>query len=201
MPSFMMIFALPLVFLNWFAPIVAVIWLLYLGDFQILIMALVASFASSFGYAIGMLPAMVILLPGIFLIEKSSPLVKAVGMILLAIGGLWTYALMGLWTLFVFGYSPEVAIDRSIPYVLLAYSVSTAAFSYMASKETNAHWGTHYATLLNQLSSMVLCLMLLFSDFSISTMVIVFTGLVIIGYIIGLFGGLLDQIRQPKPTE
>ena len=43
--------------------------------------------------------------------------------------------------------------------------------------------------------------MLLFYDFSISMMVIVFSGVVIIGSIIGLFGGLLDQIRQPKPTE
>lgn len=196
MPTFLTVFALPLIVLNFISPLGAIAWLIYQGDYKILIIAAVAGFGAAFAYVIAMLPAMVILIPGGILINKENVLIKAVGYLLLSIGGFWNYILMGAWTLFVFGYLPEAVTDRSVPYLLLAYSVSTAPFAYMASKEDPNNEGAHFATLLNQFSSAALFALLLFTDLGLTLILIIFMAVVILGYVLGLFNGLLSGFKK-----
>jgi hypothetical protein len=200
MPAYMLIFALPLVIVNWVAPIIAFCWIVYLGDYNILIMAAIASFVAAFAYVLAMIPSMVLLLPGMYLIQKSFVVFRALGFILLSIGGFWSYILMGAWTLFVFGYEPIAITERSLPYLLLAYGVSTAPFSFMASKEPADNWGAASATLLNQLSSLALLLLLAFSKLNLVTVLLIFMAIILIGYFLMLFGGLIEEITK-KPRD
>jgi len=201
MPAFMLIFSLPLVIANWIAPIVAFCWLVYLGDYGILITAAVASFAASFAYALAMIPSMAIILPGYYLLKKSVIAFRAVGYILVGIGGFWSYTLMGAWTLFVFNYEPNAVIDRSLPYLLLAYGVSIAPFSYMASKEPADNWGAAAATLLNQLSALVLLVLLAFSKLHLGLIALIFIAIIVIGYLTMLIGGLVGELTKNMVTD
>ena len=196
MPAYMLIFSLPLVIANWLAQIVAFCWIVYLGDYNILIMAAIAGFVAAFAYALAMIPAMALLLPGMYLIEKSFAAFRALGLLLLCVGGFWSYVLMGGWTLFVFSYEPTAISERSLPYLLLAYGVSTFPFAYMASKEPADSWGAAAATLLNQLSSLVLLLLLALSKIELEIILLIFFAIIIIGYILMIFGGLLQEITK-----
>jgi hypothetical protein len=196
MPAFMIIFALPLVFLKWIAPIVSVVWLIYLGDYNILITGIIAGLISVFAYALAMIPAMALLVPGAMLIQRGSSILKALGYFVLSVGRFWNYVLMAGWTLYVFGYSPEAIEARSLPYLLFAYGVSIHPFSYMASKEDSDNWHADFATLLNQLSTAILLILLVFSNLEIISIVAIFALVVVFGYVIGLFSGLLSPFRQ-----
>mgnify|MGYP001171012545 FL=1 len=198
----LMIFSLPLLILNFIAPTAAIIWLLYLGQFNILLLALGAIFVSTFAYVIAMIPSIAILIPGAQLISKENTTLKYIGFLLLAIGGFWNYILMGLWTLFVFFYAAGEAVSTNssdppiIPYMLLAYSVSTASFSYMASKENSKNEGAFFATLVNQLSSAVFLAMTLLGIYGIEMIINIYIATVIICYLIGLFTGLLSEFQK-----
>ncbi len=108
---------------------------------------------------------------------------------------------MAGWTIYVFSYLPEIIIDKSLPYIWLAYCVSAAPFSYMASKETNENWSAHFATLTNQMSSAALTLMIIFADLEMSEMIPIFLGIIIIFYTIGLLSGLLEQLTKPRHSK
>lgn len=201
MPTILMAFSLPLVVINFSSPIVAIIWLVYLGEYLLLLISLIAVLLSTFMYALAMIPALAVLIPGIFLLEKKNALLRGVGLAISSIGGMWSYALMAGWTIYVFSYLPEIIIDKSLPHILLAYCVSTAPFSYMASKETNENWSAHFATLTNQMSSAALTLMIIFADLEMSEMIPIFLGIIIIFYTIGLLSGLLEQLTKPRHSK
>jgi hypothetical protein len=71
MPTILMAFSLPLVVINFSSPIVAIIWLVYLGEYLSLLISLIAVLLSTFMYALAMIPALAVLIPGIFLLEKK----------------------------------------------------------------------------------------------------------------------------------
>ena len=199
MPLIFVYLASPLLILNWIAGPVAVIWLLAIGDFYLVLTGAVGAFGASFGYALAMIPAVLIMLPGVFLSKINNFISKILGFIILSVTGLWTYILMAGWTFYVFGYVPEILEDRSIPHILFAYTIATGPFAFMASKEPSDNWGAGFAVLLNQLSTFALVLMLIFTSMQLSSQIIIFIGIILVGYVIGLASGLLSQIG--KPTE
>jgi hypothetical protein len=196
MPAFMIYLSLPLVIMNTIAPLIAIPWLIYLGEYRLLLLALFASIVSPVVYALAMVPALAIILPGVYLLHKENRILKSVGTAIAAIGGLWGYMLMAAWTMYVFGYTPEVIFDGSIPHTLLAYCVATVPFTIMASREGSHNWGAHFATLINQTSSALLVVMIISGAVSLQVMIISVLGFIITGYTVGLINGLLSQLAH-----
>ena len=201
MPLFFVYLSSPLLFLNWLAPVVEVVWLLLLGEIYLRVVGAAGVAGACFSYALLMIPAVIIMLPGAYLANINNFLTKILGFIVLSVTGLWSYILMAGWTFYVFGYVPEILEDRSIPHILFAYTIATAPFAYMASKETGDNWGATFAVLLNQVSTAALVGMLIFTSMQISSQIIIFVGIILVGYIIGLSSGLLSQISKTKDGQ
>jgi hypothetical protein len=193
--SFIISLIVPFAIINTIAPIIASIWLISIGESRIVIIAIAAMMLSPFAYVIATMPAIPFILVGKKLLDMRKAFTTASGFIFLLIFSLWTYVLMSLWTIFVFTYSPEIHQDRSIPHLLLAYSTSTAAFSYMATKEDSNNKSALFACFVNQLSSLFLAGLIVFSSFTLAEIILFYLKFVLAAFVIGAGIGVFFSNR------
>jgi hypothetical protein len=126
-----------LALLNWLAAPVAVIWLMILGEWWAVGLAFLSLF-SHFLLAIALLPAMAFAVPAAAL-SRSRP---AAAMALGIPGLLYTAALITVWCMGALTYLLSRATPASwIPLMLLAFSIGTAPWTYMAQKEAQGGAG------------------------------------------------------------
>lgn len=192
--TFILLFV-PFVIINAIAFIMASIWLVSIGEGGIILIAIGAMILSPVAYVIAFIPAMPIILIGAKLLEMKKAYATATGHILLFAGALWTYALMVAWTIFVFTYSSEIYENRSIPHLLLAYVTSTAAFSYMASKEDGSNNTAYFACYLSQLSSLFFSGLILFSNLTLTEIIIYYIIFVLVAFVLGAAVGVFASKR------
>jgi hypothetical protein len=129
------ILSIPLMFFNFFAGIVAFGWLGWLGDWSTVLYAFGAGVIAPFALSFPLMIALVFAAPAIWLLERGA-FGKLLSMPLLLLSGMVTWVVMAGWGLFVFHHAlQEIRGPEVLPYLLAAYSVTTAPWSYMASKE------------------------------------------------------------------
>ncbi len=126
-----------LMMLNWFAAPIAVIWLIIRGEWWAIGTAIMSLF-SPFVLGIALLPGVALGIPALAAAERRSPLALVLG----ALPLLYTAALICVWCIGVLLFLLRRA-DAStvVPLTLLAYSIATAPWGYMATKETQGGGG------------------------------------------------------------
>jgi|SRR6185312_15052950 len=126
-----------LALLNWLAAPVSVIWLMILGEWWAVGLAFLSLF-SHFLLAIALLPAMAFAGPAAALSRRRP----VAAMILRIPGLLYTAALITVWCMGVLTYLlSRATITSWIPLMLLAFSIGTAPWTYMAQKESQGGAG------------------------------------------------------------
>lgn len=192
---------LSLVILNYGSAIIALIWLIILSDFSILITAFFASFISTIGLALLMSISFVVALPALFFYEKGGFL-KILAIPLFFISGLWNYGIIAAWTLIVFTFCIDAAgTNNIIPYVLLAYVVSTTAFTVMGSKEPDSNVGAILAMTTNQLSSALLVILIGFTQIPMIDVFSFFIGVIFLFYLLGMGLTFKEMLYGPNKDE
>lgn len=126
-----------LAILLWLSAPVSIIWLLVLGEWWVIPMA-IASLFSHFILGLALFPAMALSLPAAALIQRRP----VIGSLMALPGHLYTAALITAWCMgaltFLLSRSNEVTW---IPLMLFSFSVGTAPWVYMAQKETQSGGG------------------------------------------------------------
>ncbi len=123
--------------LNWLAAPVSIIWLMILGEWWVIGLAFLSLF-SHFLLGIALLPAMAFAAPAAAL----SPRRPTAAMILGIPGLVYTAALITVWCMGVLTYLVSRATPSTwIPLLLLAFSIGTAPWAYMAQKEAQRGGG------------------------------------------------------------
>lgn len=161
MMGLIMALQIPIMILNMFGGIVAIIWLMVIGNWSAIGMAVILALVSTLVISIVMIPAMLLSVPGVAMVKKGT---GVLGHFLLFCSNLYTYALLWFWSLFVFGlFSSYIGPKGAglIPLMLAAYGAATAPVCYMASKEGDSP-GTAIATFSTLVGCMLFMLLLIF---------------------------------------
>ncbi|MBI9078466.1 MAG: hypothetical protein JEY79_01840 [Pseudodesulfovibrio sp.] len=119
--------------------LVAIIWLMVLGEWGTLGYGLLYVAGSTFLIGFALMPGMLLAVPALWALEKGK---KMLGIIFGLIPTTYTYALMIAWAAFSFVTFMKRADNESyIPVLLLSYMVAAGPWAYMASKEDNPYSG------------------------------------------------------------
>lgn len=187
--------SVPIMFLNMFGGIVAGIWLMFLGKWPTLGLAILAGFISTFTISIAMYPSMLLAIPGFAMIKRGTGIL---GHFLLFCASLYTFGVLWFWSVFIFGLFISQIGTKGVgmfPILLLAYSVATAPVGYMASKEKDSP-ATTIATFSTMLGCMLFMLLLIFGfQFSIANLVF------IVVMAMGLFAQLIVSVQIATATR
>jgi hypothetical protein len=174
----------PIMFLNMFGGIIAGIWLIIIGKWAALGIAIASAFVSHFAIGFTMLPAGFISAIAFTRLKKGTGIL---GHFILLCASIYTFAILWYWSVFIFGVfhayiGPNGA--GKIPLMLMAYSVATAPVGYLASKE-----GDSPATTIATFCTMLGCMIFMMSQmFNVHHELgsLVFMGIMAIGVFIQL---------------
>jgi hypothetical protein len=184
MKALLVLLIMPLVILNFIGGLVGGIWLAVEGEWSLIGMGLLYAFAGAFLIGLLLFPAMLLSAPGIMVSERH-PIFGAV----LAVPGLvWTYAVMAATCIGAFSYVVRDMQGSAIPYLLWAYSMALAPWSFLASKEdrdSSAGVSVFFAQ-LGTLAMMIAVLRNPF-DVSIDRLAWWFVPFLLVGLVVQLF--------------
>ena len=135
------ILVVPIIILNSLAGLVGGVWLLWLGEWKLVLGGFLLSVFAPFWASLLVMPGMIFAIPGIAAIERGN---TWIGTILVSLSGLWTYTVVTIWCLVAFWYVPQFGSnsDPFLPFLLFAYAVATAPWALMAQKETQSGGGS-----------------------------------------------------------
>jgi hypothetical protein len=134
------IFMVPMFILNSLAGLVGGVWLLWLGDWKLVLVGFLAAACAPLWTSILLLPGLVFAGPGIAAIERGY---TVTGIALASLSGLWTYIVVTIWCIAAFWYVPHYWTHGQpiVPFLLFAYSVATSPWAIMAQKESQGGGG------------------------------------------------------------
>jgi hypothetical protein len=126
--------------LNFLAGIVGGIWLLLLGEWQVVVIGLVAGVCGTFIAGLLILPSMLLVGPLIGVASATRLQHSPVFMAITALIGVgYTYCVTGLWAHVSFRWlTAHVALDAKIPILLWCYAVATSTWNYMAQQDARS---------------------------------------------------------------
>ena len=117
--------------LEWIALPVAVVWLLLLGAWWTLAVAL-AGFAAPLLLGVGMLPGLAIAVMATRVVAKQ----RRLGITISLLGMLYVAGLITVWCMGVFTFlANRASADTLLPMLLLAFAVGTGPWRFMARRE------------------------------------------------------------------
>ncbi|MDO8486205.1 MAG: hypothetical protein Q7S77_00700 [Candidatus Staskawiczbacteria bacterium] len=149
----------PIIFLNFFGEIVGAIWLLIIGQWQLVIIGVIISFIFPFIYSIISLVTQFPLGGLALWAEKKNKkiLMLVLGFISMFIG----HIIILFYVLYVADKAiiiAELANINILAMLLFGYGVATGPFSYMAKSEPSDAIGTFIAVFIAQLSFIIIAI-------------------------------------------
>ncbi|QDR80198.1 MFS transporter [Sporomusa termitida] len=154
--------SVPIMILNMFGGIIAGIWLIIIGKWAPVGIAIATALVSSFVIGFAMLPAMIFSIPAAKMINKGTGFI---GYFLFFCSSVYVFGVLWYWSIFIFGvYVSYIGPGGTgiIPLMIMAYSVATAPVGHLASKESDSP-ATMIATFCTMVGCMVFMLSLIFN--------------------------------------
>lgn len=186
--NFINALSIPIMYLNMFGGVVAGIWLLILGKWEAVGIAVASAFISSFTIGLAMMPGMLLSVPGVSMIKKGSGIF---GHFLLFCSSIYIFGVLWYWSIYVFGIFASYIGPKgtgTFPLLLMAYTVATAPVGYMANKESDSP-STMITTFFIMLGCALFMIMLMFGIYP-GTANLIFMGIMAIGIFVQLVVGI-----------
>ena len=140
MYNLLAVLSFPLMILNSFGGIVALIWLGIKGEWSLILYGILAGFLAGIVFSFVLLPSTGCSLLAMKLVDMKNKFFYFVAQILCVIGEAYTIIIIIIWVYVVFAFS-YILIDSptvqevELPALLWAYSVIIGHLSFMAHKE------------------------------------------------------------------
>ncbi len=211
MQALIALLVLPLMLLNFLGGIVGAIWLMVLGEWGALGIALVATIFGAIVCGFALMPGMLVTAPAILMHEKGGA-ARIASYPLMFVGLLWTFAVMSAWSLLWFAYFLKRADASSlVPMLLIAFSVATGPWVYMAQKEAQGgNDQSSFTTFFLQIACAAIFVMLAFAGAHPFTALVAFLVIMGIALLLNLGmgiamaaaqAGLFSQLRMISQTK
>jgi hypothetical protein len=165
---------IPITFMSIFGGVVGGIWLLIIGEWKLVVLALIVDFA--FPFIVAPIIFLLITAPMMALVnrlEKENK--KTASMIVGWLNLFINHMLYLAWVFIVFVYMLTYATERDhnvIPYLLFGWEVAVGPFQYMASKGSSAEIASQATSYLNEVAYLILFLFYLLNISSLALPVI-----------------------------
>jgi len=165
---------IPITFMSIFGGVVGGIWLLIIGEWKLVVLALIVDFA--FPFIVAPIIFLLITTPMMALVnrlEKENK--KTASMIVGWLNLFINHMLYLAWVFIVFVYMLTYATERDhnvIPYLLFGWEVAVGPFQYMASKGSSAEIASQATSYLNEVAYLILFLFYLLNISSLALPVI-----------------------------
>lgn len=187
MQALITLLLLPLMLLNFLGGIVGFIWLMVLGEWRTFLVALIATIFGAIVCSFALMPGMLATAPAIMMHEKGGA-ARIASYPLLLVGLVWTFAVMCAWALWWFGYFMQKADSSSlVPMLLVAFTVATAPWAYMAQKEAQSgNNQSSLSTFFLQLACAVAFVMLAFAGAQPFTALVAFLSVMSLALLLSL---------------
>jgi len=193
--------SIPIIVLNVISGIVSGIWLIILGQWKIVVAAILISLFVLFVYLIVAMIQMPLVLLMSYAVERSKKtLAMFSGFLNLFIG----YAIILFYVFMVLVKVIEISIKTNlniIPLLLLGYSVATGPFSYLASKEREDSFGSFIAVFIAQISYLLFAITVLLNISPIALPIIL---LIVFGteiYQLNLLSQMLNDSIESRELD
>lgn len=144
----------PMWFFNSFAGIVGGIWLLFQGNWMLVVAGIIALFLSKIYFRLSFTPHFGLMKLGVFFYEKK---IKFLAWPIFYVATLTTMAAISLWvfTMFLNGAAfVNIITPTSVPVHLWCYGLATWPIQYMASKEPIESRGSNLVTIFSTFGAM-----------------------------------------------
>ena len=195
------VLTVPLALLNFGSGIIGAGWLFFgYGEWHAPLYAFIVSLVAPFALSFPLMLSLIFAIPAIYLIKKGF-FGKVVGFPFLVLSGFVTWSIIAIWGMWVFDYATVLHSKTSfdmLPYLLLAYSVATSPWSYMASKEPPENSAVAIPTFFNQIAAAVNIYNIGIQKADVLTIGITYIGIMVVGFIISLLFGLINLNPQNK---
>jgi hypothetical protein len=199
MQSILLILFLPIMALNFFGGIIGGIWLIILGEWGAVGMALGAAIFGAFFCSFLLMPGLLFSGPGLMLFEKKG-LLRLISYPLLLLGFLWTYVVMSVWALGLFlNFLNRSDSSSLIPMMMVAFSAATGPWSYMAQQE--ARGGNEYSSLTAMFLSVACAIaffLLAFTEMKFTGVFVIFISIMGIVFFIQLVIAIKTHLVESK---
>lgn len=119
--------------LNLIGGIVAGVWLMVIGEWNLFLVGIAILFVGAFAASMLLAPGMLLAGASIAAFDKGK---AVVGWPLLILSSAWTYAVVIAWGVGAFlWFGNKVDADNAVPVWLWSYGAATGVWAFMASKE------------------------------------------------------------------
>jgi hypothetical protein len=128
------IIAIPMFILNSLAGLVGGAWLLWLGEWKLVVASVFLTICAPLWISPLLFPAFALASLGVVALQKGH---TVLGITITGFAALWTYVVMTAWCLAVFWYVPTFwhPSQSILPFFLFAYATATGPWAVMARKE------------------------------------------------------------------
>ena len=200
--SFMRYFFGTLLGLNMLAGLVGGLWLIFAyGNWGTPFYAFLVSMFSPFLLAFPLMIAMLFIVPAVYLFERGF-LGKLISVPFMILSNLVSWIVYSLWTIWAFYYCITLAQpDDLMPHLLIAYSLSTSPWMFMASKEPPENKGTLFPLFFTQASAAVNIFTIGFYNSTFEGIVLPFVTIMCFGFLLTLFAGAVQLIPNTKNSQ
>jgi hypothetical protein len=146
MQAFLILLILPVMLLNALGGVVAFFWLMIIGDWETFFIAFAGTIFGTFICGLSVMPALLATVPSMILYKRGG-VARIASYPLMLVGLAWNYSVMCAWALQCFAYFMQRAdSSSSVLTLLVAYTVATVPWGYMAQKESETG-GEHASTM------------------------------------------------------
>lgn len=187
MQGLIAIFFLPLMALNFFGGIVGVIWLIVLGEWAALAVALGALILGPIVCSLALMPGLLVTAPALAMYSRGG-IPRIASYPLMLVGLTWTFVVVSAWALWWFAYYLGLgAASAIVPMLLIAYGVATGPWVYMAQKEAQGGSGHAMATaFFLQIACAIVLVMLAFLGARPETALITFLSVMMLALVLNV---------------
>lgn len=166
------VFSIPIIFLNFFGGIIAGIWLLFLGQWKLVLGAFIFTMLIPYAYLIVTLIQMPLVALLSYAQNKNK---KYLGLTVGFINILIAHVIILIYVFFILDKAIMISASKNlniIALLLFGYGVATSPFSYMASKEGSNATGSFLAVFVSQISYIIFAIVYLFNYLAIAIPII-----------------------------
>ena len=190
--SIISLLSLPLMLLNFGAGIVGSLWLIIsFGNWETPLLAFAVSMIAPFVLSFPLLIPMIFAVPAIYLMGKGF-IGKVLSVPFHITGGLASWSIYTIWGMYVFDYATKLSGINSpdlFPHLLIAYSIATSPWAYMASKEPPENSSIALPLFFTQIAAASNIYTIGISAYNPVKIVIIYVGIMLVGFIISLLIG------------
>jgi hypothetical protein len=195
--------SLPLTLLNFGAGIVGALWLIIsYSNWETPLLAFGVSMIAPFALAFPLMIPIIFGIPAMYLMEKGF-LGKILGFPFFILAGLATWSIFTIWGMYVFDYAVKLSGINSpdlFPHLLIAYSLATSPWAYMASKEPPENNSVWFPLFFTQIAAATNIYTIGITNYNPMKVVITYIGIMLVGFVISiLIGGVeLKNFKSNK---